>query len=132
MAQVLISIGSNTTEKHNILTQIIETIGQISHIIAHTPIFDTPAEGCSSSTPYANALILASLDENYDILREKFKQWEIDYGRTHQLKQQGIIPLDIDIIMWDNTILKERDMQMNYMKTGLKILNTIISSQIGQ
>jgi hypothetical protein len=37
-------------------------------------------------------------------------------------KQQGIIPLDIDIISWDNTILKERDMEFEYMKKGLQYL----------
>lgn len=123
MAKVLISIGANTPDKQSILQRTIQAIGEISHIIAQTPIFISAAEGSTIAAPYANALIVAITNDEYDTLRHTFKQWEINAGRTIELKRQGIIPLDIDIIMWNDTIIKERDMQMNYMKHGLQLLD---------
>ena len=123
MAKVLISLGANTPDKHSILQHTIEAIGSMWHISAQTPIYDSPAEGSIASVPYANALVAATIDEPYEWVRNKFKQWECNAGRTPEQKKSGLVPLDIDIIMWDDTILKERDMQMNYMKTGLQLLN---------
>ncbi len=123
MAKVLISLGANTPDKQSILQRTIEAIGKTSHIVAQTPIFVTPAEGNTSAAPYANALIVANVNEDYATLRQTYKQWEIDAGRTIEMKQRGIVPLDIDIIIWEDTIIKERDMQMNYMKQGLQLLD---------
>lgn len=123
MARVLIGLGANTPEKHTTLQRTIQAIDEIWHIVAQTPIYDTPAEGSVASAPYANALVVAIIDLEYETLRRQFKQWELDAGRTPEHKKSGIVPLDIDIVMWNDAVLKERDMQMNFMKKGLELLN---------
>lgn len=123
MTEALISLGANTADKEAVLTQVMDAIGHITIITARTPIYTTPAEGSIPAAPYANALLLINTHSNYEALRATFKEWEQKAGRTPQSKAQGIIPLDIDIIMWDGSILKERDMQYEYMKKGLSLLD---------
>ena len=41
-------------------------------------------------------------------------------GRTSLSKQTGIIPLDIDLLMIDNTVLKPEDMQKHYVRQVLE------------
>lgn len=121
----LISLGSNTPDKHTILADTINRIKELAEVTAQTPIYETDAEGNITAAPYANALLQISTDTDYDTLLGTFKSWEQAAGRTRQSKLQGIIPLDIDIISWNDTLLKERDMQFAYMQRGLKLLSDI-------
>lgn len=122
MAKALISLGANTYDKKQRLADAIAAIDQIAHIKAHTPIYETAAEGSVATLPYANALILIETSTEYETLRATFKQWEHNAGRTPESKIQGLIPLDIDIVTWDDQVIKERDMEFEYMKLGLKLL----------
>ena len=125
MTKALLSLGANTHDKKERLSHTIEAIAQIANIKTQTPIYETPAEGSIATKPYANALVLIDTPAEYDELRATFKQWEVQAGRTPESKQQGLIPLDIDIVTWNERIIKERDMEFEYMKLGLKLLNTV-------
>ncbi len=109
-------------DKNTRVGDCITAIGNIARITAATPIYETPAEGSIKTMPYANALLEIDCDIAYETLRTTFKQWEVDAGRTPSCKLQGIVPLDIDIIKWNDTLLKERDMQYEYMQRGLRLL----------
>ena len=52
-----------------------------------------------------------------------FKEMEKAAGRTPGGKKVGIVPLDIDIAMWNDEIKKPRDMMQDYMQIGLMELN---------
>lgn len=119
----LISLGANTPDKYTMLANTITRIKELVHVTAHTPVYETPAEGSVAAAPYANALLQITTDADFDTLHDTFKEWERAAGRTPQSKLQGIIPLDIDIIEWNGTVLKERDMQFAYMQKGLQLLS---------
>lgn len=124
MTKALISLGANTPDKKQRLTDTIDAIARIAKIVANTPIYETPAEGSTATLPYANALILIETEAEYDELRATFKQWEAQAGRTPESKAQGNIPLDIDIVTWNDKVIKERDMEFNYMKKGLQYIES--------
>ena len=109
-------------DKNTRVDNCIAAISNMAHIVAKTPIYVTPAEGSVATTEYANALLEIDCDATYETLHTTFKQWEVDAGRTPSCKLQGIVPLDIDIIKWNDTLLKERDMQYEYMQRGLRLL----------
>ena len=123
MAKALISLGANTTDKKQRLADTIVAIAQIAFIEAQTPIYETAAEGSVATLPYANALVLIETSAEYEELRATFKQWERNAGRTAESKAQGLIPLDIDIVTWNDHVIKEHDMEFEYMKLGMKLLN---------
>ena len=125
MAKALLSLGANTPDKRQRLADAMTTIAQIAHIEAETPIYETPAEGSVATLPYANALLLIETSAEYEELRATFKEWERNAGRTPESKAQGVIPLDIDIVVWNEQIIKERDMEFEYMKLGMKLLKNI-------
>ena len=53
-----------------------------------------------------------------------FKQIEQQSGRTPESKNNGIIPLDIDLLQWNDTILKPEDFRRPYVQSGLLSLST--------
>lgn len=122
MSKALLSLGANTPDKKQRLADAMLAIAQIAHIENQTPIYETAAEGSVATLPYANALMLIETSAEYEALRATFKQWERNAGRTPESKAQGLIPLDIDIVVWDEQVIKERDMEFEYMKLGMKLL----------
>ena len=122
MNTALISLASNDKDKEQTLINIREKISQDVTILHQTSVYKTIAVGTSHPSEYANALLLIETEDDYDSLRNKFKKYEQQAGRTPLSKQQGIIPLDIDIISWNDVILKKQDLQYEYMKIGLDML----------
>ena len=72
MAVALISLGANTPDKSERIARCIETIGNMAHITALTPIYETPAEGSIAAAPYANALVEIETNAQYEELRTTF------------------------------------------------------------
>lgn len=128
MNKALICLASNGKDKERILAHARNTIGLQATVLRQTSVYKTTAVGTSSLSEYANALLLIETEEEYESLRLKFKRYEREAGRTPLSKQQGIVPLDIDIILWNDTILKQQDLQYDYMKTGLEMLDNAESS----
>ena len=80
-------------------------------------IIETKAEGETIGLdPYQNRLALLHTSLGIDDLKELFKQIEKENGRTKESKKNGVIPLDIDLLTYDNHILKPKDLEKEYMK----------------
>lgn len=123
MNKALISLASNDKDKQQILANIEETLRHHVTVICQTPVYLTTAVGTALSAEYANALMLVETEEAYESLRHRFKTYEQQAGRTALSKLQGVVPLDIDIISWNGVIIKQKDLQYEYMKEGLAMLN---------
>lgn len=122
MNNALISLAANDEKKEMTIARILKLIEECSTIICKTPVYRSEAAGEAQQPLYANALLQIETEECYDSLRAHFKSLEREAGRTPASKESGIIPLDIDIISWNGTVLKNRDMEYDYMKTGLRLL----------
>lgn len=80
-------------------------------------IYDTPAlNGVDSN--YLNAVLVAMTNMNLEKTTEILKQWEISCGRTSESKLIGSIPIDLDVVVWNGEILRERDFSCQYFRLG--------------
>ena len=119
MHQCILCIGSNyRAETYMGMAEML--LNQRFPSIRWGKTVKTLPEGTTSPTPYLNRA--ARLDTNWDAdtLRHYFKNIEKACGRTSLSKQTGIIPLDIDLLMIDNTVLKPEDMQKHYVRQVLE------------
>lgn len=123
MNKALISLASNDKDKQQIVSNMEETLSHHVTVIRQTPVYLTTAVGSALQLEYANALMLVETEEDYESLRHRFKTYERQAGRTALSKLQGIVPLDIDIVSWNDVIIKQKDLQYEYMKEGLSMLN---------
>ena len=122
MNHALISLAANDEKKETTIAHALRLIESYCVILNQTPVFRSEAAGESQQPSYANALLQVETDQEYEELRRRFKSLEHDAGRTPASKERGIIPLDIDIISWNETLLKNKDMEYDYMKKGLHLL----------
>lgn len=118
--RAIIGIGSNSGKKsENVIRAIAEIRKQI-HIVKHSSCYETEAVGKQRQEPYCNCVAIIETVKEYDELKQLFKKIECASGRTPKSKTDGIIPLDIDIVSWNDEIIKAADMEQEYMKKGLK------------
>lgn len=122
MNHALISLAANDEKKETTIAHALRLIESYCVILNQTPVYQSEAAGESQQPSYANALLQVETDQEYEELRRRFKSLEHDAGRTPASKERGIIPLDIDIISWNETLLKNKDMEYDYMKKGLHLL----------
>lgn len=71
---------------------------------------------------YLNAVMEAKCRNNYDEINDILKKYEAVCGRTPISKQVGDIPMDLDIIIWNGQIVRERDFAQEYFQIGWKQL----------
>lgn len=83
-----------------------------------------PIDFPHSSPPFLNLVAIASTSLSYGAVLHDCKRIEILCGRTSIQRQTSpdIIPLDLDIVLWDNEICKPRDLDRPYFIEGLSYL----------
>ncbi len=85
-------------------------------------IVRTLPEGNIRSDAYLNRAVLLDTTWDAGTLQSFFKEIEKTCGRTSTSKQTGVVPLDIDLLMIDNTVYKPSDMQKQYVRQALREL----------
>lgn len=112
----LLCLGSNSKGIYH-LKKAEVTLNQLLPRIYWGEIIETKAEGeATDLAPYQNRLALLHTSLRIDELKELFKQIEKANGRVKNSKNNGIIPLDIDLIAYDSHVLKPKDIEKEYMK----------------
>lgn len=114
-----LGIGSNTADALSMIQQAckeLETRG--CRIESSSDIYVVTA-------PYSNLVVKAKCHYSYDELKNITKQIETSMGRTPQMKPLGIVPIDIDVVVYDGKVARWRDYEAEYFAKGYKkIINT--------
>ena len=76
----------------------------------------TKAEGDIKQHDYWNQAARFITPLSADEVIAFLKQIEKDNGRTSADKSKGCVPLDIDLLMYDDQILKPQDLEKSYVK----------------
>lgn len=119
----VISAGSNTTDREFRVQQAIEfLLSNLTHASASS-VYESPAHN-GKDAPYFNAVVVGVTDLSLDDFKAKLKQYEADSGRDEITRIEGIVPIDLDIVMWDGRIIRENDFERPYFNRGYRELLT--------
>ena len=94
-----------------------------------TPLARHPLVGCclygsgSLCQSFLNRVGIAYTSLSATELIRHFKQIERALGRVSESKHLGIIPMDIDLLQWNDDLLKPDDLQRSYIKAGISQLS---------
>lgn len=126
LSQALISIGSNFPDRDDRVERACEELKGLFPVFESSSKYTTAAVGrCAGQPDYCNAVARLSTTLSYDALKAEFKRMEAEYGRVHDGSPAALVPLDIDIVVWNGEVLRPRDMQQEYMRIGLEMLHLI-------
>lgn len=98
-------LGSNFNAEENI-TKAKEKINDKYEIIDESTVLVTLPRGKKYKNHFLNQAIKILSDEYYEDSEVFFKQIEKELGRTPEGKANGIVPIDIDFVFWNDTTMR--------------------------
>ena len=84
---------------------------------------ETEAIGSRFLSPFSNQVASFETTLSSEEVRAILKQIERDLGRLPEEKPQGVIRIDIDLLIYDDCVLKPADLERDFVKEGLKSLS---------
>jgi len=123
MSTILLSIGSNTFAKTNIDKAKRMLTRLFPDIVFSQPILSEPDDE-KYSFLFRNVLAKAETEWLPEEVIEKIKQTERAVGRSPRDKYLGKVIIDIDLIRYNDEILRPDDFQREYVQQLLLTLNT--------
>ena len=123
MNRAIVCLGSNVPGgKLLVKKSCVEIRGLVSSA-KFSSCYETVPVSSIPQPNYHNCVGVLETELEFEDLFRIFKEMEKAAGRTPGGKKVGIVPLDIDIAMWNDEIKKPRDMMQVYMQIGLMELN---------
>ncbi|WP_418801715.1 2-amino-4-hydroxy-6-hydroxymethyldihydropteridine diphosphokinase [Porphyromonas sp.] len=123
--KAIISIGSNEHRTANV-KKIMEVLTEhFPTIRFSTPQLTEPVDMPEDAKAFLNLIALFETDLEREALEAELKRFEVKLGRDHDDDEDGIIPMDLDIIEWNDEVYKPRDMVRPYVVAGLDELDEL-------
>ncbi|MCD8288185.1 MAG: 2-amino-4-hydroxy-6-hydroxymethyldihydropteridine diphosphokinase [Porphyromonadaceae bacterium] len=126
LRQAIISIGSNVPDKEARVSTACTELKSHFPSFTVSSLYTIPAVGkCIGQPDYCNAVARFLTAEEYDSVKNFFKQMEIRFGRCLERGCQTLVALDIDIVVWEGQVLRPDDVTQEYMRIGLRQLGLL-------
>ena len=124
MNTLTLSIGSNSRDREWQMKHGIEWLRHTLSNARVSSVYNSLAVN-GRDADYLNAVISASTKLSLDDAVALMKQYESVCGRTQASKLQGVIPIDIDIVLWNGEVIRPADFAQQYFQRGWQELKTV-------
>lgn len=118
--KAIISIGSNANRTENIQKVIKILQANYPGSRFSTPEITDPIDLPEGAKAFLNLVAMIPINLEKDEFVSQLKAIEAELGRDDEDDEEGIIPIDLDLIKWNEDVLKPRDFIRPYMVSGLE------------
>ena len=119
MNKAIIGLGSNVNGGLLLLKKSCMEIAAMAVSARFSSCYETVPVSSIPQPNYQNCVGIIETEWDYDRLYQHFKAMEKAAGRFPQSKLSGEVPLDIDIVVWNDEVKRPRYMVQDYMQIGL-------------
>lgn len=118
--KAIISIGSNKDRTNNI-NSVIQLL-QSSYLGSRfsTPEITEPIDLPEGTKPFLNLVAMIPTSESRADFCARLKAIEKELGRDPDDDEEGIIPMDVDLIEWNDEVIKPHDLVRPYVVAGME------------
>lgn len=111
-------------QSHSLLLESFVWLKKYIHNIRTSRIYSTrPISGIGEN--YLNAVLIGETELSIEDLNFQLKQYEKESGRTPESKIKSQIPIDLDIVVYGNQIIRDKDFLQEFFQIGYQqIINT--------
>lgn len=118
---IILSLGTNVSDGIDTLCKAEQILRSWIKLDSCSRMLKNPAIGMKEGTnDFYNMLIKTKTTLPLQDIMLLVKKLESMMGNTTQLRSMGIIRMDMDIIIWDDEIIKPNDTEREYYKTLIK------------
>ena len=131
MITVVLGIGSNCGDRVRNVEKAMDWLSTVLAVEEHSAIYETP---CAKKIgrPYMNAVVSGKFEGTSDELDLILKNYEKEEGRDKRCRERGDVPIDIDIVIAEETIIKEWDYRQKFFQIGFSEINILMPDNIGK
>jgi len=116
--QVVVGLGSNISPENNI-AKAKKILMQKYTVIAESTFVQTKPIGFTNQPEFTNGAVLLETKLSQDLLKSNLKSIEQNLGRTHGENKFGPRTVDLDIVIWNNTVVDKDFYQRDYLKKAV-------------
>lgn len=119
--EVVFSIGSNFSDRHASVSHGIDWLSTFLSDFRHSTIYATP-DCHGSNREYLNAVAAGKTIISPEELDSLCKKYEAECGRDENMRKNGDVPVDIDLVVYDNRILRPNDYKREFFQIGYRMI----------
>lgn len=101
------------------MCEAIRQIEQKAQSAKFSTIYETDPIGEHKHAKYKNCVGQIHTTESFEEWQLFFKSVEKTYGRTPELRTQGNVPIDLDIVIWNEEVKRPKDLAAEFLRKGL-------------
>lgn len=116
--RVLLCLGSNWDKEKNMERAAEMLRAHFVFIQFSQPVYTEPID-CPLSTTFLNRVAVLYSEESPARIKDVLKDIECCIGRKPEDKSCGHVPIDIDLLQWNDQILKAEDLTREYVLDGI-------------
>lgn len=116
---VILSFGSNFGDRKKNVADALKWFGTMASDCRFSSIYETP-EVHGKGAAYMNAVALGTTSLDFGSLNKLAKTFELNNGRNDFHRSRGEVPIDIDVVMWDNETLRPKDFSCDFFQIGYR------------
>lgn len=121
--EAVFCIGSNSGNRQDNVMAAMEWIARMLSGCMLSHVYATP--DCNGSQKeYLNAVATGKTVLSPHELDSICKKYEISRGRDAAARNANLVPIDIDLVVYDGQIIRPRDFSCDFFQIGFKSLNT--------
>lgn len=119
MNKALLSIGTNQDREDN-LALCHDLLNRMFSGISYSKTSVTAPYGDHYKADFLNQLALVYTDQEKEEVLKGLKWVESRIGREKDDKEKGIVKIDVDLVIWNDEVLKLADLGKSYIADLLK------------
>lgn len=123
MNRVVISLGSNVEDRMSRVAAAMTWIQSILRSTACSGIYETD-DFHPTGRKYCNAVMAGDTALSQSEIDTAVRLYELNAGRDESARLRGDVPIDIDLVIWNGTVLRPRDMEREYFLRGFRELGS--------
>lgn len=122
MNKALLSIGTNENKEAN-LALCHQLLNNVFEEIHYSETSITEPYGVKYHNDFLNQLAIAYTEKGKEDICQRLKKIEKEMGRNASDKETGMVIIDIDLVIWNEEILKPTDITRSYIADLLPTLD---------
>lgn len=117
IVEAVISIGSNCGDRNKNVKAGLEWLNKLLIDSKASSIYATP-DCVGGQREYINAVVKGKTDLTLYELEDKCKEYEKLHGRTAEARRVGDVPIDIDVVIFDENVVRPKDAGRSFFTLG--------------
>lgn len=118
---VVLSLGSNVADRDNLVADAISWLEEVMTLARRSTIYSTEechGKGCI----YSNSVVCGEIKHTVEEFDNILKTYEQSCGRNEEARRRGDVPIDIDIVIADGTVVRPKDFSRQFFRIGFDML----------